>query len=82
MDVILEVVVKFLGGLHGGPVVQLVTGRAARKVWLEVVLHCRYTHPRLWGSISLPTSSCKVLRLLLKYKYLSKDDERNGESYP
>ena len=38
----LEVVVKFLGGLHGGPVVQLVAGRAARKVVLEVVLHSKH----------------------------------------
>lgn len=36
---ILEVVVKLLGGLHGGPVVQLVAGRAARKVRLEGRLH-------------------------------------------
>ena len=56
LDVILKILVQFLGGLHRRPVVQLVPARrASAKVKLEESIRGG-THPKLLGSISWLTS--------------------------
>ena len=66
LEVILKILVQLLGGLHRRPVVQLLPARrASAKVKLERREIRGLTHPRLLGSISLLTSSCRLSRLLL-----------------